>query len=123
MSGARSVPPSRTRLPVAPTALPRLRSVRESPLVGRNQWRERDMGYLIDLVDKIGDARPAAPSRRWFPLGALDRLQGVLAHHGRLAHGEALLVGDGRGAVLVLAHRDPELGGPGCVDGQPDHAL
>src|ERR1700727_3152854 len=38
MSGARSVEPSRTRLPSAPTALPRLRSERESPLVGRNQW-------------------------------------------------------------------------------------
>ena len=37
MSGAGSVEPSRTRLPWAPTALPRLRSDRESPLLGRNQ--------------------------------------------------------------------------------------
>ncbi len=43
MSGARSAPPSAARLPATPTALPRLRSVRESPLVGRNQCRTTPM--------------------------------------------------------------------------------
>src|ERR1700722_18157205 len=44
MSGARSVPPSAARLPATPTALPRLRSLRESPLGGRNQCRTTPMG-------------------------------------------------------------------------------
>src|ERR1700691_3824474 len=48
MSGARSAPPSATtREPAAPTALPRLKSVRESPLVGRNQCRTTPIVFPI----------------------------------------------------------------------------
>src|SRR5260370_29675904 len=73
MSGARSVPPSMTRLPAMPTAFPRLRSVRESPFVGRNQWTTIPMDVPASLGPQLARAvrtqdaeLPAEPSNTDF---------------------------------------------------------
>src|ERR1700733_15975135 len=81
MSGDRSSLPLTTRLPAAPTALPRLRSVRESPFVGRNQCRTTPMaGCLLAVAGSPISMRSELPLR---PIPNADPPIGYSCHFDR----------------------------------------